>query len=550
MSRASVEAKKTIISGRKNMTISTKLLLCSCAAIGALTAGAAHAQSVEAGAAAPQSEVGGLQDIVVTAQKRSENMQDVPIAVSAVRGDALAALGVQDATQLKIAVPTLYSANSNGYYTSNIRGIGSFGYGVLVEAPVSLYIDGVYLASPLSSQCMLNNIESVEVLKGPQGTLFGRNATGGLVHIHTLTPGSNTVGRFSAEYGNYDILSAAAYLSGPITDQLSAGISANVKTQGDGFGRNVTRGGDTNRLNHAVNLRSKWVWRPGSDTTVTLTGDYADTKGSQPDIVAAPGTLSGFVPGKVAPDLGWGSESNLPYRQKTWSLGTSLRIEQDLGSVNLTSTTAYRKQRYNLVEDLDFGSVDVGNLFQIQNDKQFSQEIQLSSKGSSRLQWTGGLYYFNAKSHGDPLFIGFQNFAAAGNSDYVYRVGQRAESGAVFGQATYEVLDNTRITLGGRYTKEKKTEPAGTLDIIAPSAPVITIPNPERSVNFSKFTYRISVDHRFSDDVLAYASFNTGFKSGGFNANSPGAAPYRPEKLKAYEIGLKSELFDRRLRLN
>ncbi|HKT15939.1 MAG TPA: TonB-dependent receptor [Allosphingosinicella sp.] len=518
-------------------------------AIGALSAGSAHAQSTaaEPGEASTDAQV---EDIIVTAQKRSERLQDVPIAVTTVKGEQLSAMGVESAIDLRLAAPSLNSTNANGYLASSIRGVGSLNFAATAESPVGLYIDGVYLGAAQASELTLNNIQSVEVLKGPQGTLFGRNSTGGVVQITTVTPSDVPTGRFSVGYANYDTLTGNAYISGGLADGLAADFAFAGRTQGKGWGKNIITGSDVNRTKHDLSFRSKLVWEPGPETKVTLIGNYWDGNDTQGTIMAYPGKLSGPVPGRVNPDLGYNSDSDHDYFRSGWSYGGTLKIDHNFDSIRIASISAYRKGRSFLSEDLDFTPFDVMSLKIWQETEQFSQELQLSSRGSSRLTWTGGLYYFYLKGAYPPIILDLLNVPGAGIILTQYDT-LTAKSGAAYGQATYEILDDTHLTVGGRYTTERRADIDASQIVEIPFLG-LTIPTafPDRRVTANKFTYRISLDHRFSDEVLVYASLNTGFKSGGYNPNAHDQLPYRPETVTAYEAGLKTDLFDRRLRFN
>ena len=517
-------------------------------AIGALTAGRAQAQSASAAApAAPAASTEGqTEDIIVTAQKRSERLQDVPIAVTSVKGEQLSALNVESAVDLRVAAPSLNSTNSNGYFASSIRGVGSLNFAFGAESPVGLYIDGVYLAAAQASELTLNNIQSVEVLKGPQGTLFGRNSTGGVIQIITATPSDVPTGKFSVGYANYETVTGKAYISGGLADGLAADFAFSGRTQGKGWGKNITTGSDVNRTRHDISLRSKLAWRPGPDTTVTLTGNYWDGNDTQGTITAYPGKISGTT-GRISPDLGYNTDPNLDYFRSGWTYGVALKVDHDFQNVRFTSISAYRKGKSLLAEDLDFTPVNVTSGALWEKHDQFSQELQLSSIGSSRLTWTAGLYYFHLKGGYPPIILGL---IRDGIVLTLYDT-LTARSGAAYGQATYEILDNTHLTLGGRYTTERRADIDASQIVEIPFLG-LTIPTafPDRKVTANKFTYRISLDHRFSDEALAYASLNTGFKSGGYNPNAHGSPPYRPETVTAYEVGLKTDLFDKRLRFN
>lgn len=499
-----------------------------------------HAAVAQDGASAQ------VEDIIVTAQRRDERLQDVPVAVSVASAVQLEAAGINTVIDVRIAAPSLNSTAASGIFASSIRGVGSFGFSPGLESPVALYIDGVYLATPLSSELALNNVASLEVLKGPQGTLFGRNATGGLIQITTATPTQQTKGKFSLEYGRYNDLIGTGYLSGGLSGNLAADIAVRAERR-DGIGKNITTGSDAGDIHHDVLVRSKVVWTPGTDTTITAIGNYWDGRNSLGYAVGDPGTVNGWS-GRINPDLGYDTDTNDDFQIGGWTAGGSLKIEQDVGDVRLTSISAYRKALLTLKRDLDYSPDDIAFLDLRQTDKQISQELQASSTGSGRLKWTAGLFYFNLTSAYPSILVDLSK--SVNQAAITINAKQRGESGAVYGQATYEIFDGTNLTLGGRYTSEKRREVDSSQFIQPVGFPGFTLSSPDRSRTDSRFTYRVSLDHRFSDELMAYASLNTGFKSGGYNTNSPGEAPFAPEKLTAYEVGIKADLLDRRLRLN
>ena len=522
-------------------------ILLSCTAMSALAGSAAYAQS---SADVPEPQKGVVQDIIVTAQRRDERLQDVPVAVTAVNAEQLTNLGITSALDLRVAAPALNSTNASGVFASSIRGVGSFAFAPAVESPVALYIDGVYIAAPQSSEVALNNVENIEVLKGPQGTLFGRSATGGLIQITTATPTDQYKGDFSIGYGNFDSWTGKAYISGRIADGLAADFAFTGRHRGDGFGRNVTTSSSVGDVHHDISTRSKMVWTVDPATTVTLIGSYWDGRDTIGYPVPFPGKVSGFVPGRVGPDRGWDAESDVDFRKKGWTANGALKISHEFDAVRLLSITAYRKGQIQYSQDLDYSPFPVASLDLLQRDKQFSQELQLSSIGSGRLKWTAGLFYFHLASDYTPQTVDLSGVPGV-NGAITFGGKETGRSYAGYGQATYELLDDTNLTLGGRYTRETRKD-------VDPSQ-IFTIPGvgsfppsiaPTRSDTASRFTYRISLDHRFSDQILGYVSYNTGFKSGGFNAGNPSVAPYKPENLKAAELGLKTDLLDRHLRFN
>lgn len=516
-------------------------------------------------AVTPQdSDKGALADIVVTAQRREQRLQDVPVAVSAVSPEGLARSNVSGITDLKLAVPAFNATNSAGYLAPRLRGIGSTAVGPGIESSVALYVDGVYYAASIASFLSLNNVERVEVLKGPQGTLFGRNSTGGLLQIVTRTPTQQRHADFSLSYANYDRIEANGYVSGAITDTVSADLAVHVAHQGDGWGRNLGTGNDTYAVKHDLAVRSKLVFDPGGQTKITLAGDYADTDNSLNSNLLLPGTSANAGEVPVRYPGRWDSNTNHDAYTRGWQAGGSSRIDQKVGSLSLMSITAFRKSHFARAFDFDLTANPRPNpnpaqpyryFIQPQPDRQFSQELQLSSPGHGAFTWVFGGYYFNARSGYDPLQIYFDApFAPVAPQGQVIRVnstvGTRSLAG--FGQGTLSLGQSTNFTLGARYTHEVRSIAASQDRALTPSgaaAPIAAIP-PQPNLTFNKPSLRVAIDHHFNPSIMAYASFNRGFKSGGFTAGSPAAPGYKPEELDAYELGIKSDLFDRRLRLN
>ena len=269
----------------------------------------------------------------------------------------------------------------------------------------------------------------------------------------------------------------------------------------------------------------------------------------------APGTSTAFPPGPSFSSE-WDINSDLQPFSRFEGAGASVSIDQKLGFAQLTSITAYRQSKNLIIEDIDATPTPLVNILVRQPDNQFSQELQLGANPDSTIQWVAGAYYFQSESKFDPSGATFSGFfqqptpfgpLAAANT----YGRQRVEALAGYAQATAPIADQTNLTLGLRYsTEEHKLDARQTVDIAGGPANVPMPPIPDQSQRFSQPTWRASLDHRFSAELMAYASYNRGFKSGGFNVAAPTDPAYKPEKLDAYEIGLKSDLFDGRLRLN
>ena len=496
-----------------------------------------------------------IAEVTVTAQRREESAQNVPIAVSAVSGEQLEVQGITNTLDIGRAVPSLIITQTAGYVLPRIRGIGNNVVGAGFESGVATYVDGVYLASAPAALLSLNNIAQIEVLKGPQGTLFGRNATGGLISIITREPSSTPAGTIDVSYGDHQTASTDAYLTHGLGNVVAIDFAGHVSTQGEGYGVNRFNGRDVNRMDNDTALRSSILVEPSEETKLQLTLDYERSKGSTYGAVRlAPGTSTVFPQAPF--QSAWDVDSDVQPFNEYKGGGATARIEQNVGFGRLTSITAYRQSDNVVVFDGDGTSTPGLTLYEGQRDYQRSQELNLASDPASRIKWVAGLYYFNASSGYDPsqvtLYGFFQPSTPIGSISVSSNYGiERTESVAGYAQATAPIADQTNLTLGLRYTSEKRRlDVHETFDIDGGPAGLPSPPFPKQTKTFSEPTWRVSLDHRFSPALMVYASYNRGFKSGGFNPQVPTDPAYDPEKLDAYEIGFKSDLLSRRLRVN
>ncbi|WP_343525427.1 TonB-dependent receptor [Sphingomonas sp.] len=494
-------------------------------------------------------------DIVVTAQRREERLQDVPIAVQAPTAEQLEARGIENVQALGDVVPSLSVSSAVGFAITYLRGVGSTAIGPGIETPVSIYVDGIYYASSTSALFDFNNISRIEVLKGPQGTLFGRNATGGLIQVVTGDPTSKLDVRAGLSVDNYLATKGDVYVGGGVANGVAADLSVSASTQANGWGKNIPTGDDVNRNIHNISLRSKWVLDLGDTTKIRLIGDFTDMANSFNGQRVFPGTNLPASYGNIR-DAGdaWDLNGDVVPRLDNRNWGVSMRIDQEIGDVTLSSITAYRDARTRLRWDVDFTPVPhfEGDLIDLEN--QLSQELQLASGGSGPFVWTAGVFYFRARGMYDPSKVISRNVPnnLFGPFESVLLFGdQLTESIAGYGQGTLKLGSNTNLTLGARYTREKR-EIDGRTDGIAfgSTTPVPIGTTPHAEITFKKPTFRVSLDHRFSPEVLAYASFNTGFKSGGFNTQFSSDPAFLPETINAYEAGLKTNLLGNTVRMN
>ena len=505
---------------------------------------------------------GQLQDIVVTAQRRSENLQRVPISVAVVTSERLETSGVSSTQGLASVVAGLSIKTPVQSFSPTIRGVGTTSFGPGIESPVAVYVDDVYYASQLMGLSTTNDVAQVSVVKGPQGTLFGRNSTGGVIQLTTRDPKSTIGGELTTELDNYLTSRTYGYLTDGVNDKLRGNVSVNYVTQGNGWGTNLTSGQDIHKIYDDISVRTKWIWTPTQGTSIRLAGDYTYRKSSLgPNLRPTPGAnplFPGINKGINAPNL-YDSAGDQPNENLYRGGGGSLTIKQDTGFGRLTSITAYREYHFESAFDAEGTAIPVQEVFITQNGKQFTQELQVASHDTGLFVWQAGGYYFWGRDSADPIATPLHSpdptVAFLGNpTTFVTYTNLGTKSIASYGQATIELLPNTRVTAGLRYSHENRFIVASqfgqgpfTHDALIPLAPPGSL---DKSLSSSKLTYRAVLDYRFDPDTMVYVSFNRGFKSGGFNGFNPTNPAYRPEKLDAYELGLKSQFANRSIRFN
>lgn len=523
------------------------LALAGCAScIPLLTATAASAQ-----AGSSTSDQGSeLQEIVVTAQKRSENLQKVPIAVTAISPEQMATAGVRTTQDLSVAIPGLQLLNVGGAITPRVRGVGSGFTAAGFESPVATYVDGVYFAFGADIAMDLSDAAQVSVIKGPQGTLFGRNATGGVLQVTTRDPENDFHGNFQTSFDNYLTTRSNVFVTGGLSDNVSASLAASYAHQGNGYGENKLTGHDTYKQNHAYTVHGKIKAEVGDSTTIKLAGDYTNHGGTEATIFRPfPGTNT--IHPIAQPSRLWDTASSVDAVTRYHGGGASLTIEHGFSGIKLTSISAYRDAYHSFTFTPVPTQTKVLDVYVPETSKQFTQELQLSSDNSGPLVWTMGGFYFHNRAWQRQVSTFGAGFPVPILSGMVQSspATQITSSEAVFAQATYTVAEHTRITAGIRYTWEKKSF-NGQLINVSPVPFLNSVTSGSGNLTFKKPTWRLSIDQDLAPDVTGYLSYNRGVKSGGFNIRNPVGNNFEPEKLDAYEAGIKSELLNRTVRLN
>jgi iron complex outermembrane receptor protein len=488
----------------------------------------------DAASSAPTSE---LEEITVNANKRRESLQDVPIAVTAITAQTAAAVGVTDISSLQTTVPGLEFPRLFSGSSPALRGIGtSFGFGG-EENVVALYIDDVYIASPSATTFAFNNIDQIEVLKGPQGTLFGRNAMAGVIDVTTRTPSDVPKADLSVGYASYNTPSGSFYGSYPISDKLSADLALSANDQRNGWGTNFyTR--QPAFTEQDFSGRSKWLFKPDGDTTLTFIGDFSKTIYDE-GIAMRPVQGAFFPNGQVFQGY-YNVNENVPSYVDTKQHGVSAKIDRNLGWADLISITAWRQSRAYNNSDEDQGVLPSQYITINDALNSVTEEIRLTSKGSSDLHWLAGIFYFHDLSD----FSFSDTGTALGGLTLNENFKQTIDSYAGFGQGTYDLPAGFHLTLGLRYTYDDIRKNA--IEIIDPIVSQASVANTTENA----WTYKVNIQKDLTADISTYIGYSTGFKGGVYNFQDVTAPAVKPERLSDIEGGIKSELFNRKLRLN
>ena len=507
-------------------------------------------------------ETSQIEEIIVTAQKRAESVQDVPIAITAFSAEGLAARGIDGLGDLAQNTPSLSFGNFPDLKLSPIalRGISASSGSAGQDPAVGIYVDEVFLGSGVGANIDMFDVERVEVLRGPQGTLFGRNTVGGVISMTTRKPTREFEGYVLAGYGNYNAVQLRGAVSGPIIqDKLLARVSAQFDDR-DGYIRNDVDGsrGDDQ---HAWSTRAQLLFLPTDNAEFTLAGEYRkvnqrskyfETLSYNSDQLL-PQLLEMFgLPLNTDPyDRHVNSDLATRETLEAWAVSLNARI--DFEDVDFTSITAYREHDYDNIGDTDMSPLRWFYDGDPEKVWRFSQELRLASSGDSRLSWIAGLYYYHQRSR-NLSFVRLGEDLSELLEVPVMDIGSDADmtlnSYAAYGSLTYKLLPRLDVTLGGRFTYERKKILYSQFDPLALLGGQVD--NLLGKDNWKAFTPSLNVRYHFNPTAMAYATISRGFKSGGFNdaLGDANGISYDPEYIWNYEIGAKGTWFDNRLRVN
>jgi iron complex outermembrane receptor protein len=507
---------------------------------GSLGPSLALAQST--GAAAPPA-ITSLDEVVVTAQFRRESLQKVPVSVVALDSEALAANGVTNLDTVALATPGLQMASIGTVSAPFIRGVGSTAPAPGKQASVATYVDGVLIAAQAASLFDFNNVESVEVLKGPQGTLFGRNSSGGVIRIQTKRPSHDDGGSLMLGYGNYDTSELRAYGTAGLSDAVAVDLAIAASDQREGWGRYVNNGLPAH-LGRSFAARSKLEYAVDG-TTITLAADFSRVRA---DAGAAQSLPVGSVGLDGSTNVGFYNVNlNLESYADVRQGGVSATVEHDFGFARLTSISAARRTKVYLQIDVDATPAPIINAFLPNHEDQYSQELRLVSQGPAPFDWILGAYAFRGIAESGPIGVNGLafSFLPLPLSNQVMSA-QRLEttSLAAYAQGVYHFGPDTRLAVGLRGTHDKQTINAR--QYMSPQN--INLGTYSGEISTDTPTYDASLSHDFNPDLTGYLRYARGFQAGSYNYLSFGNPPVKPEYIDAYEVGLKGSILEQRLR--
>ena len=482
----------------------------------------------------PEAQLG---EVVITARKTSEDLQRAAIAVTTIGPEQIARFGIKDPTDLQWSMPAVEFQSATSIPAIFIRGVGTYNLQAGVDSAVAFSMDGIYLAHPQAYPPVLIDIAQVESVRGPQGTLYGRNSNGGAISFTSNKP---LLGQWDAEAGvttgNYSALGTEAEINVPLGDELATRVA---------FGTDRHDVYYANGYDNADNFAGRWrlLFQPLENLQIIATLDRSriETDGSTYDSCPPRSTYPACTPGSWRPFTGIGARDPDDFnRIDTW--GTYLEADLTLSWGTLTSLSSYRNNDWESQQTLTEGAVNTG-FTQGQVDRLTTQELRISSPTDSRLTWIFGGYYSRERApYNEALF-------SQGFPYFVTNPFLTSDSKAAFGQVTYPIIDGLRATGGLRYTNEKKSAAE---DVNVLSGSVTSLPLTP-STDLNKVTWKAGLEYDLAARSMLYGSVSTGFKSGGVNEvpNTPAfEQTYSPETITAYQAGAKNRFWSERLQVN
>jgi iron complex outermembrane receptor protein len=513
---------------------------------------------------------GGLSEVIITAQKIAQPASKTPVALSVMSGEDLKDAGVVDARSMAALLPNVEIAQESGMLQVSIRGVTSLDMTEKGDPSAAFHIDGAYVPRYEAQAAAFFDLDRIEVLRGPQGTLYGRNATAGAINLISNKPTNKLEGRLGVDIGNYKTRRVDAVINVPFSDMwaLRAAVNTNKHDTYLNPGPNTIALESQDDTSGRLHLLGKF----SADTSLLLTAERNMIEGGPvspvPNTNFFTGTLTGTLPfsppgtgnnivNPVYVDRGSDAQrtAGRAFRQdpnaKRENQADSLRGEfkTRLGSVDVTYQLARMKLRLDQVNNGIYFGFPFTNV-QIGDSDAVSHELRFNSTGTGPLRWVAGVYHFDEDIFRDSKYTTYIT-APFGSFNVVlpFLATLNNQSKAVFGQATYALREDTRLTLGVRGTRDRKSgsDPLGGAAAVPPAT---TSPKAYvQDVKFSNTSWKVGLDHDLTRNIMAYGSVSTGYKSGGFNSEVD-TGVYKPETLRAYELGIKGRFFENHLQVS
>jgi iron complex outermembrane receptor protein len=494
--------------------IAATSLLATVSAIGLLSASPAIAQPK------PQ-----LEEIIVTAQRRVEALQNVPISITVASGKDLEKAGIRRMDEIGMVTPGVQIGRVGIFTQPAIRGITSQLAGTQTENNVAVYVDGMYIPSGRGLNMDLVNIAQISALKGPQGTLFGRNATGGAIMVQTLDPSmTDFVGHVAVSYSRYNDTQLQGYFSVPLGDKFAWNVAGSYR-RSNNYIKNSNGQNTAELRNYSVSTKLRW--EPTDNLTISLKGEtFRNTDGRALAFTMENYTL---IPAATMDRRDNHTSSGYPVHDYVYQHTYMGKIEWDLGFAKLASLTSYQLERGNLQYDLDGSPVNAFNLYTKDRQRTVQEDINLTSMTPGRLQYTVGFYYFNGKADTPTNYQGA--VLARVQSSF-----QNTKAWAGYVDVTYEVVPQLFLNAGLRYSHESRAT-----TVLAGAAQTVAVPSATNTgkASFNRATPRAVVRYQLDPSSNIYASYSRGFRSG-FVTASPPYNYVAPEKIDAFEVGYKT----------
>jgi iron complex outermembrane recepter protein len=525
-------------------------VLCLALGASALTLTApSDAQTTSQAPVAPDSGgSSGIQEIIVTAEKREQSIQDVPAAISALDAQEIWTRGIHDVQDLQFQMPDIQAGNAVGITQIAIRGVGMNLIDVTTQPGVAAYVDGIYQARTASTGLDQIDLQRIEVLRGAQGTLYGRNATGGAVNFITASPSDQFEAQVLAGYENYDEYHVQGLLNAPINDKLRVRLVFDENDQQDGFVKNVIPGSPDVANQKTLAARLKIAADLSDSATLDLAVDGSHGSGAR-DYLFSQSVPGAIATGSLQTSVNRPSTSDL----NTWS--TSAAFNWNLGPVKFKSLTGYASYQYDNAYDGDGTNLDIFAVTDQYSSKTFTQEFNLSGAGAG-FDWLFGLFYMHDKLNLGEQFLFPSGFATLPPNAFlaISATPYETTSYAAFVDGDYHLTDHLKILAGARYSKESQTVTetnAFGLQVGSTSIPLFAeCADLTTKLDFDSFTPRGGLQYDFNAEKNAFFTVSRGFRAGGVNESACTDNTYDPEKITDYELGYRSRWLDNRLTFN